>query len=103
MGKAKTIFSSHRQQNKKKYYTVERILERKVGTDGSIMYKVRWEGYTQEYDTWQPLKHLEKVTDLVKAFDKKAEKKRVKRVRVKIQKIRKAPKLNSPPLNDSKN
>ena len=52
MGKAKTIFSSHRQQNKKKYYTVERILERKVGTDGSIMYKVRWEGYTQEYDTW---------------------------------------------------
>ncbi len=33
-----------------------------------VMYKVRWEGYGPEHDTWEPLEHLAHAPDLLESF-----------------------------------
>ena len=35
-------------------YVVEDILAHKVLKDGELRFLVRWEGYSQEHDTWEP-------------------------------------------------
>ena len=39
------------------YYTIDRILACK-GKPGSRQFKVRWEGYGPEHDTWEPRKNI---------------------------------------------
>uniref|UniRef100_A0A914H392 Chromo domain-containing protein n=1 Tax=Globodera rostochiensis TaxID=31243 RepID=A0A914H392_GLORO len=43
-------------------YKVERILEKRVGDDGEPEYLIKWQGYNDKWNTWEPvdgLKHLE--------------------------------------------
>ena len=48
-------------------YEVEKILDsRKV--KNQIQYLVKWEGYSHEENTWEPLKHLGNAKDLVENF-----------------------------------
>lgn len=39
-------------------YIVERIIDKKVGPDGVILYYVKWENYPQTANTWEPLDNL---------------------------------------------
>ena len=40
-------------------YDVEQVLDvRKNAQTGTLEYKVRWRGYSDAEDTWEPLKHL---------------------------------------------
>jgi Chromo (CHRromatin Organisation MOdifier) domain len=39
-------------------YVVEKISGAKQLHDGSLRYRIRWYGYTREYDTWKPAHHL---------------------------------------------
>jgi hypothetical protein len=63
-------------------YKVERIIGKKI-TDGGtplpysglILYKVKWEGYPDSQSTWEPVKNLRAVQDMIEAFEKKNEKK----------------------------
>jgi hypothetical protein len=33
------------------------------------MYKIKWEGYSKNEATWEPLKNLDKITDMIEDFD----------------------------------
>jgi M-phase phosphoprotein 8 len=39
-------------------YVFERIVGTKQADDGTMLYRVRWFGYTSDDDTWEPQKHL---------------------------------------------
>ena len=48
-------------------YDVESILDvRKEGRQWK--YLVKWEGYDTSENTWEPLKHLKKVQEMIKQF-----------------------------------
>lgn len=56
-------------------YKVERIIGKKITDTGLVLYKVKWEGYPDSQSTWEPVKNLRAVQDMIEAFEKKNEKK----------------------------
>ena len=50
---------------------VDAILSRRV-YDGAIQYKIRWEGYGSEGDTWEPLVNLQDTIDMLIDFEEKS-------------------------------
>ena len=61
------------QVSEEKFYTVEKILERKkVGK--KTLYYVKWEGFPSEQGTWEPLQNLKNVKEMVKDFEAKSSK-----------------------------
>jgi len=66
-------------------YTVEKILDKRI-RGGKTEYLIKWEGYPDSENTWEPEDNLD-CPDLISAFEektkqKKEEKKRKKRGRV---------------------
>ena len=60
------------QENEDDYYTVEQILKRKkVGK--RVLYLVKWEGFSTEEATWEPMSNLQNVKQMVIAFNAKEE------------------------------
>jgi hypothetical protein len=56
-------------------YNVEKILNRSgVGTTNP-MYLVKWQGYSEQESTWEPVEHLTNVYHLLQEFDRKADEK----------------------------
>jgi len=51
------------------YYTIEKILGRRV-TKGKIEYKIKWEGYSMNESTWEPIENLETAKELVEEYDR---------------------------------
>ncbi len=50
-------------------YLVEKILgERYDPRTGRRMFRVRWQGYTPEHDTWEPEANLAGVREFVEAY-----------------------------------
>ena len=59
-------------------YTVEKILDRRK-INGQFEYKIKWEGYAMNESTWEPMKNLETIKELVEEYNRthpKTEKKR---------------------------
>jgi len=53
-------------------FEVEEILDsRDVEADGQLRkeYKVRWMGYDEDDDTWEPIENLENAKDTIEAFE----------------------------------
>jgi hypothetical protein len=50
-------------------YAIERIVGARKLRDGSLWYKIRWFGYGEDDDTWEPEKHLPK--GLVRKYHRK--------------------------------
>lgn len=59
------------------FYTVEKILNKRI-INGKTQYFVKWEGYSEADNTWEPLVNLESVMYLVTEFDKAYSKKSAK-------------------------
>lgn len=51
------------------FYSVEKIIDKRK-YKGKIQYKVKWEGYSIDECTWEPLNHLENVKDLIEDYEK---------------------------------
>ncbi|XP_048454310.1 M-phase phosphoprotein 8 isoform X2 [Rhincodon typus] len=51
-------------------YEVERIVDMKV-SEGQVLYRVHWKGYSSEDDTWEPEAHLEDCTEVLQVFKRK--------------------------------
>ncbi|MCQ2819695.1 MAG: chromo domain-containing protein [archaeon] len=52
-------------------YEVEQIVGKKIGEKNKVYYLVKWKGYSMAECTYEPLKHLKKVMDLVEEYEKK--------------------------------
>ncbi len=51
-------------------YDVEKIVNKKI-VNGKLFYFVKWEGYSDEDNTWEPAKNLSHLDILIKRFEKK--------------------------------
>ena len=49
-------------------WMVEAILERRAGSAGEIEYLVKWQGWTEEHNTWEPEANLAGCAELLSAF-----------------------------------
>mmetsp|Transcript_11199 Transcript_11199/g.38967 ORF Transcript_11199/g.38967 Transcript_11199/m.38967 type:complete len:165 (-) Transcript_11199:137-631(-) len=50
-------------------YEVERLVDRRVFANGVTMWRVRWRGYGEEDDTWEPRPHLRGCEDLIDLYE----------------------------------
>ncbi len=49
-------------------FVVEKILDKRM-KGGKVEYLVKWDGYTEADNTWEPLKNLANVVYLVEQFE----------------------------------
>ncbi len=56
------------EENTEPEYEVEAIVGKKT-VRGKLLYQVKWKGYPSEDNTWEPLKNLTNVIDIVEQFD----------------------------------
>jgi hypothetical protein len=54
-------------------YDVEKILDRKI-ENRKKLYLIKWQGYPESSNTWEPLKNLQNIKNMVKEFDNEYEK-----------------------------
>lgn len=52
------------------FFSVEKILDKRV-KGKRVQYLVKWEGYSEDQNTWEPLSNLRNVKDLVQEYERK--------------------------------
>ena len=67
-------------------YSVENILDKREYSSGKIEYLVKWKGYSNEENSWEPLKNLF-CTDLIEAFEKRSSQQQSEEDEYSVEKI----------------
>ncbi|XP_022111125.1 M-phase phosphoprotein 8-like isoform X4 [Acanthaster planci] len=81
-------------------YEVEKILG-VTKHEGRPLYRVRWQGYGPEEDTWEPRENLLTCEDLVEEFIEKQKLRKQKISQNLAKKYKKSPKKRTPPKESS--
>lgn len=56
-------------------FIVEKILEKKLGKNNKVLYLLKWKGYDDTENTWEPVENLEDCRDLIRDFEDKFKRK----------------------------
>ncbi|CEI96166.1 Putative Chromodomain Y-like protein 2 Short=CDY-like 2 [Rhizopus microsporus] len=87
------------------YYEVEAILDKREFSTGAAEYLIKWKGYSEEHNTWEPEDNLN-CPDILAAFNQgrinAREKNREARKKTKTQKVKKEKHRKSASTSSSK-
>ncbi|XP_014498834.1 chromo domain-containing protein LHP1 isoform X1 [Vigna radiata var. radiata] len=72
------------------FYEIETIRRRRI-RKGQLQYLIKWRGWPETANTWEPLENLQSVPDLLRAFEEDSFRKRKRKHVVHHAKIRKHP------------
>ena len=56
-------------QSDEQEYSVEKIVDKQTAIDGKISYLIKWKGYDDKDNTWEPIENIY-CEDLIKEFEK---------------------------------
>ncbi|KAH7696018.1 chromo domain containing protein [Aphelenchoides avenae] len=77
-------------------YEVEFVVDKGLGDDDGPLYKIRWTGYDESVDTWEPLENLTDAMDAVHEYEKAIRRSRSRKYeKKKLSGIKKSPKVTS--------
>ena len=51
-------------------YSVEKIIDKRI-VGGKVQYLVKWEGYSESDNTWEPLANIESVDHLIEEYERR--------------------------------
>ncbi|CAL8085484.1 unnamed protein product [Orchesella dallaii] len=64
-------------EDEEQMFLVEKILKKRNGTDGKSIYLIKWEGYGDEENTWEPEENL--PTHLISQFKEELKEKKMRK------------------------
>ena len=58
------------EENDEDYDEIEKIVDKRVDSDGQVEYFVKWKGYGDEENTWLPIENID-AEEMIKDYENK--------------------------------